>query len=467
MQVPLISGAYADQTAGWRTAYPRNMIPVPKEQGISKGYFRPGEGLEVFAGAAPGVDRGAIVWRGQCYRVMGTKLVSVSASGVISVLGDVGGSGHVTFDYSFDRLGIGSGGNLFYWDGTLLTEVTDPDLGTVVDVLWVDGYWLTTDGVNLVATELNDPTSINPLKYGSSEADPDAVVALWKLRNEVHAINRYTTEVYDNVGGNGFPLQRIDGALIECGAIGTHATCLYGGSIAVLGGARNEPPSVWLIGGGNRIPLATSEIDQILAGYSEEQLKAALLEARTWRKHEWLYVHLPDRCLVFDIVATKVLGESVWFSLDSGVLIAQQYRAQHWVWCYDEWLAGDPAGNAVLKSTDAHSMHLGQSVGWDLQTAMFYNAGRGAVIHELELVALPGRVAFGADPQVWTSYTVDGETWSMERPVGAGVQGDRAKRLRWLQQGLLSNYRAQRFRGTSDAHLSVSRLEAQVEPLGV
>ncbi len=47
---------------------------------------------------------------------------------------DVGFGAQATLDYSFDRLAVASGGNLFYFDGSNLTEVTDPDLGYVVDM---------------------------------------------------------------------------------------------------------------------------------------------------------------------------------------------------------------------------------------------------------------------------------------------------------------------------------------------
>ena len=79
-----------------------------------------------------------------------------------------------------------------------------------------------TDGEFLIVTELNDPFSVSPLKYGSSEADPDPVKAILKLRNEPYALNRYTIEVFDNVGGEGFPFQRIEGAQTQTGkAAGT------------------------------------------------------------------------------------------------------------------------------------------------------------------------------------------------------------------------------------------------------
>ena len=71
------------------------------------------------------------------------------------------------------------------------------------------------------------------------------------------------------------------------------------------------------------------------------------------------------------------------------------------------------------------------------------------------------------DPIIWTQYSLDGETWSMElnTRIKAGTQGERLKRIVWLQQGSMRNWRIQRFRGTSDAQLSIARLEARLEPL--
>ena len=110
--------------------------------------------------------------------------------------------------------------------------------------------------------------------------------------------------------------------------------------------------------------------------------------------------------------------------------------------------------------------HYGQAIGHEFGVPMIYVDGNGAIVHELELVALPGRgVALGADPVVWTSYSLDGETFSQERTARCGKQGERNKRIAWRTQGNLKNYRIQRFRWTSDAHMSVARLEAQLEPL--
>lgn len=465
MQIPILNGIYADQVADFRTSYPRNMVPVPKSQGISTGYLKPAEGIALFATGPGGVDRGGENWSGSCYRVQGTKLIRVHSDGSVVTLGDVGPGGQVTMDYSFDVLAIASGGRLYYWDGVTLQQVTDPDVGYVVDVLWIDGYFMVTDGTSLAVSDLNDRMSFNPLKYGSSEADPDPVNGLLELTEEVYALNRYTIEVFENVGGDNFPFSRNKAAMIPKGAIGTHACCVFMDAIAFLGGGRNEAPSIYVGISGQAAPLATREIEIVLQGYTEDQLSTVVIEAKVSKAHQHLLVHLPDVTWVYDGAASKVVGEPVWFSLDSGVVAPSVYKARGLVWCYDRWLVGDPTSSRVGQLVDSVSTHWGDVTGWNFGTMILYNEGNGAVVHELELVGLPGRVALGLDPVIWTSYSLDGETWSLERPVKVGQQGERGKRIAWRKQGKMRSYRMQRFRGTSDAHMSIARLNAEIEAL--
>lgn len=466
VQIPILNGIYTDNGPDFRTSYPVNMVPVPKGNGISEGFLRPSDGI-VSNGTGPGTDRGGINWNGICYRVMGSKLVNISSTGAVSILGDVGNDGLlVTMDYSFDRLAIASNGNLFYWSPTLgLIQVTDPDLGLVLDVVWVDGYFMTTDGESIVVTELSDPTQVNPLKYGSSEVDPDPVVALLKLRNEIYALNRNTIEVFDNVGGDLFPFQRIDGAQIEKGVIGTHGCCIFMETVAFLGSGFNEAPGIYMGANANATKISTQEIDQILLDYTEAQLALVKLEARNDKAHQHLYVHLPDRTLVFDAAATQEMNQPVWFTLTSSITGFSKYRAQNLVWCYDKWLVGDPTDNGIGYFVDTISTHWGQTVRWEFGTTIVYNEGRGAIFSELELVSLTGRVPLGADPTISTSYSVDGETWSQQKFIKAGKIGQRQKRLVWFQQGWMRNWRIQRFQGTSDAHIACARLEARIEAL--
>jgi hypothetical protein len=468
MNIPILSGVFTDTAPDFRQSYPVNMVPVALKNGISNGYLRPGDGIVQFA-SGPGVDRGGVEYDGICYRVMGTKLVTVSSNGAITILGDVGGPTNqlVTFTYSFDLLAIASGGRLYYWNPAtqVLAQVTDPDLGTVLDVAWVDGYFMTTDGEFLVVTELTDPFDVNPLKYGSSEIDPDPIVALVKLRNEIYAINANTIEVFDNIGGSFFPFQRVDGAQVQKGAVGTHACCEFMQRVAFVGGGRNEAPSVYLAANASTEKIATREIDQILEGYSEAVLSQILLESRVEKDHTFLYIHLPDRTLVFDGMTSAALQQPVWFVLTSTTVGFAQYRARNFVYCYDKWIVGDPQTANLGFVSDQISSHWGQTVRWEFGTVIVYNESNGAVFHQMELVSLTGSVALGQNPTISTAYSTNGQAYSQDRFIKVGTTGTQAKRLVWFQQGFMRNWRVQRFRGTSDAHISVARLEVQLEAM--
>lgn len=466
MQIPILNGIYTDSTPELRTAYPVNLVPVPKASGISNSFLRPGDGI-VSNGTGTGIDRGGINWRDRLYRVMGTKLVEINSAGTVTTLGDVGGPTDqlVTFDYSFDQLAIASGGRLYYWNETTLTQVTDPDLGVVLDFCWVDGYFMTTDGEFLIVTELTDPTQVNPLKYGASEVDPDPVVALLKLRNEVYALNRNTIEVFDNVGGELFPFARIDGAQIQKGVIGTQGCCIFIERVAFLGSGRNEAPAIYVGATAVTEKISTQEIDNLLLQYTEAQLALVKLEARNDKNHQHLYVHLPDRTIVFDASASKDLQTPVWFTLISTLDGFAQYRARNMVWVYDKWMVGDPQSTSIGYLVQDIGSHWGQQVRWEFGTLIVYNQSNGALFSELELVSLTGSVVLGKNPQISTSYSLDGQSYSQEKFISVGTIGNRKKRLAWFQQGHMRNWRIQRFRGDSDAHVSYVRLEAQIEAL--
>lgn len=465
MRIPIMNGIYTDTSPDYRVSYPRNYMVVPRQLGLSNGYLRPMDGI-VQLGTASGSDRGAIRWKDAHYRVMGHDLLRIAEDGTATVVGTIPGSGQVSMNYSFDRLGIAADGKLFYYNGFAVQQVTDPDLGSVIDVEWVDGYFMTTDGTNLVVTELTDPTQVNPLKYGSSEADPDPIRALVKVGNEIHALNQHTIEVFQNVGGNTFPFQRIEGAMIQKGVVGTHACSRFMDALAFVGNGREGSPAVWLGAGGQAAELSTREIAEILQTYTEQQLATCVVEAREDKSHKLLYIHLPDQTLVYDGASSRDVDEKVWFILDSGSGPAKsQYRLRNHVFCFNKWYAADPTSGAYGRLDRNISTHYGSDVASGFDTVIIYNEGMGGVVHDLELIGLPGSVPLGVNPTVWNSYSTDGKTFSVERPVLAGAQGNYNKRIAWRRQGKFRHWIIQRFRTTSSANIPFARLEAQIEPL--
>jgi Phage stabilisation protein. len=204
MQIPLLTGIFTDNQADFRANYPRNMIPIALDQGISTGYLRPADGIialnvtedfaiiardgsqiiarngdEIFArsfdnglGIGPGINRGGILWEGEIYRVMGTEFVSIAQDGTVTTIGTIPGTNRVTMTYSFDKLAIVAEPDAYLYDGSTLTQITDPDLGSVKDGIWIDGYFMFIDDEFIIISELTDPFAIDPLKYGSSRGRP-------------------------------------------------------------------------------------------------------------------------------------------------------------------------------------------------------------------------------------------------------------------------------------------------------
>lgn len=451
----------------FRQSLPKNMSPVAMDTGIAAGYLRNANGLVRFTpNDAPGLGRGGILWRNECYRVMGEVLCKIKEDGSIEQLGFVGNDGkRVTLDYSFDRLIIVSALKLYYWDGLTLTQLSDVDLGNSLDAVWLDGYTVSTDGSFIVHTELNDPLAVDPFKYGSSEIDPDPIVGLLEVRNELYALNRFTIEVFDNVGGEGFAFQRNEGATIPKGIIATHAKAILGDSFAFVGGGKNETCGVYVASNGRAIKISTREIDQVLEGYTDVELRGIICESRTNEGNEEFLVHLPSSTYVYDLTSSIQLKTPVWYSLHSDALAIEAYRAVNFTLCYGEWLCDDTISPFVGRLTKDATTQYGNLVGWEFNTQLLYNKSNGAIVHKLELVGINGRVSAGVDPRIFCSFTDDGIQWSDERVTRGGERGKYNLRPAFMQCGMFKNYRSYRFRGADDAFYAIATLDATLEPL--
>lgn len=474
LPIPIFQGAYVDPVGDFRTSYPLNLQPVAKKTGIDNVYLRTTEGATLF-GTLPGRERGGIEWNGVLYRAAGSKLVAISAAGVPNVLGDIGDDGFdAVFTFSFDRLAIASNGILWYWQppGSTnpgLTQVTDVDIGVVKWVLWIAGYFAVTDGNTIAVTELNDPYSVNPLKYGSAEASPDKIQMLLRINNNLVAVGSLTVEFFQNIGGNLFPFQRLPSALIERGAVSPWAVALYNQTFAFVGRGINETLAVYMAAPGSSVKISTADIEAALqeAG-GVAALSSMHIESRVDKGMQLLYVHLPTKTLVYDIEATSLLQMPIWFTVASGTDGASAYRCRNFIRVYDKWVFGDIVSNQTGYLDNTKPTQFAARVPWQFDTMFAYNGGKGAIIHTLELVHNPGSA--GSPAQYTVQSSDDGRTFSMPDPAGADdpeLQGDTSLRTWWNGVAMFDNRVVLRLRGLNDVPDAFAHLNAEVEPLGV
>lgn len=468
-QISILSGFTADAGVDLRSSYPKNLVPVPAETGVSAGYLRTAEGLTQHSkanAAITGRGRGGYFWKGVAYWVIGSSLCRMTDAGEMTVIGSVGDDGlDVSFTKSFSLMAIASAKGLYYWNGSTLTKVTDSSLGPCIDVVWMDGYFVSTDGTSLIVTDLNNPMSVNVLRYGSSEADPDPIVGVLKLRQELYAFNRNTIEVFDNVGGTGFPFARNVGAMIEKGAVGTQMFCRFDQVLAFVGGADDEPCSVYLGSGGAATKIATREIEDVLLEYTESELATSSLVARMSRRHQNLVISLPRHTLVYDAAASIVLEAPIWYTLHSSSDLLTPFHGRHFLFAYNKWFVDDRNLPRIGLLDKNIFTQYGDDVGWQFNTVLIYNESRAGIMHGVELIGTPGRASLGSDPHLFFSWTTDGLTWSQERFISMGKQGQRAKRLAFRPKVRFEQFMGLRYRGANACIVSFMRLEAALEPL--
>lgn len=459
--IPLLSGLQSNQQAEFVQVFPSNLEPISLENGISHGQLKTSPGAVIVANGS-GPDRGGIIFNDLQYRIMGTKLVSVSSANVLTVLADVGAGGKCGFALGFGRLAIRSATRLYYWDGATLVQVTDPDLGQCIDLAWLDGQFFSTDGTYIIATDIADPTNINPVRYGSAESDPDMVVGLLPLRGEMYVFGSSSIEVQNYVGGANFPLQSNPGATIPIGCVGPLAKTLFAASFAFVGAARNDAPAVWIAEGGGATKISTRAIDKLLA--AEPNPSAIQLERRVSDDEQRLIVHLSDRSVMFLLNASTALGEKVWEYLYSGQGMDKPYRLRNSLYAYGSWYVGDTESSALGTLTSDSGEHFGEAVGWTFLTSFIYAGAKGFIVHSLELIGLPGRGQTGP-ATVFMSYSSDGQQWSQERAISLGDPNERTKRIQFRPHHRCSNYLAIKFRGDSSALAGWASLEGGIEPL--
>ncbi len=483
-QIPLASGSYTDVGAEFRTSYPRNLVPVIKNTGISKMFLRSAEGLTRFDVNAPvltGYDRGAIVWQGVCYRVIGTNFVSVDASGTVTVLGQLPDDGNpvvMAHGYTNQGIGIISAKTLWFYttqtpkvNVTLplpaLQQCTDPNVGKPIDLLWFAGYFVLTDGTDCYVTQLANQFTFNSQLFGSDSNASDPLNALLKFRNELYMCNRYTIAVFDNTGGTGFPFTQNPGATIQKGVIGPYARTLTSQGFSFVGSADGEAPSVWLsVGLGVATKIATREIEMLLAQYTETQLySGAALEYRAEKEQQFIYLQLPDYTLAYDVAGSQTAQQPIWFMLDSSADGNGTWRACRPVYCYGKFLVGDKFDQRIGFIDPTTAAQYGTNARWQFDTIFAHNQGKGFSVNSLEIIGTLGHAALNEQDTVSMQYTNDGRMWSTPRYISMGSQGQANKRAQWRPKHFFRNFRGYRFAGFNAAPVSIAAIQAEGEPL--
>lgn len=422
VQAPIIKGDAVDTNADYRDALLVNMLAVLRPIRGASGYILSHPGL-VELGQGSGIDRAGI-WNERLQehlRVSGTDLISLSTSGTATTIGTISGTDRPSLAYSFNTQAIVADGKMWLYDGSTLSPVTDVNLGNPIDITWIDGYYFLTDGEFLYHTDLTDESSIDPLQTRTSEFSPDPTLAVDKTSdNQVIVFNRYSTEYFENVATENFAFRRIKGKALKAGIVGTHCETELNGTFFILGGGKEESPSIHFLTSGTYQSVATREIDKILASYSESELSEAVLETRVEDRDQFIVVRLPRQTLLYNHTIAKSMGlSSAWTIVKSQVVTDGAWRGVNGV--YDPripcWVYGDNLDATIGCLDNSVASQYGEDV-----ESIFYTPLipiENASVNQIEIDTLPGHQIDPDKVTIAVSFTYDGVThqkeyWNLE-----------------------------------------------------
>jgi hypothetical protein len=381
------------------------------------------------------------VFDGDLFAVAGTTLYrGTEAIGAVA-LGSV-----AKFAASDTQLVVVVGGVAYCYDGDTLEAIDMPDDQTVVDVALAGDrfYFPVVEDVGRVYfSDLADATTVQSLNFFTIDAQPDGVVGVTAVNEQVIFFGRTTTEFWQPTGDADAPLIRSQGTTQSKGTVSAR-------SIVAADNRR------WFIGDDLKIYTAGTPHQRV----SNHALEEALRQCDTPGQIVGFAVTFDGN----DLVCWNVPGQGTY---------AYHIETQTWA----QWTThGD-----VMFRCDTACLVEGVAYLGDRITGTVYTLDheRMDADEPIEFVATciapPGIIAVleldcavgvglqdNSDALVEMRYSTDrGRTWTAWRPTSLGLVGQYEARPRWRRLGLSRHERIIEFRVTSPVMVSLAGVNVQ------
>ena len=454
-ELSIASGFYESDSLPFNAQRCVNLIPVASESDDSslsnRALFTP-PGIKDELTATSGFSRGCQVMAGVPFFVVGNKLHSFTNNHVISTHGTIPNSDRVSMANNGSKLVIVvDTGESYVWDGSTLTQITNTNYRLSSSVVFKDGFFVFSalDGTVFFNSALNDPLSFDALDFGTAEINPDKITALHVNHNELFVCGDNTIEMFQNIGGSGFPFQRIAGANIQKGVIAKHSLVEFDNTFYFLGNGESELPAIWAVTSSNSVKkISTSPIESVIQNYADEDIKKSFAYSYTI-DGQFIYgitiqSQTNSRTFEYNATTSALVGRPVWYERQTGASDAR-WRAQCFVKAYGKFYVGDDRTSKIGVLDKAEFQDYGDEI-IRYKTSSPFRVGKSRQIWgDLELMLETGNsitTGQGSDAKIWMQFSDDGgRTWSNEFHRSTGKIGEYKKRVVWRRLGMVPRQR--------------------------
>ena len=476
--IPLPMGFYTSESLPFSAQRCVNWIPtVPESAALNDRALLQPPGIKEFANVEVATNRGSWNMQEVPYFVNGGSLLSVSFAGVTTSHGAIEGSSRVSMADNGQYLVIVvNGGASYVFDNTddSLKQITDPDFRPSSSVVFKDGFFVFTssDGEVFFNSALNDPFTYDALDFGSAEINPDRIIAAHVNHNELFICGLETIEMFQNIGGVGFPFQRIPGGNIQKGVHARSSLIEFDNTFCFAGGGLNERTAIWKVSGSSSAgKISTDAIDSEIQKFNRDEVANAFamtysLRGQFFAIFTFESTRIPSRTFVYNATASNLAGQHVWFEHQSGVK-DNRWRVQSIVAAHGKLLLGDQSSGLIGEFDRDTYTYYGELIFRSMATRPFNTGGIAAFFGTLEATFESGvglTLGQGSDPCVRMDFSDDGaRTFSSEFSRSIGKIGEYTKRSVWNRQGRLPVSRVLRLTVTDPVKANLLRLAATPE----
>jgi hypothetical protein len=452
MQIPLIGPSYTERSPDLNAQTCVNLFPVsggPDGSSVSALYGTPG--LKTFTIIGTSAIRGSHVFGKNLFTVSGNTLYRVSAGGVTTSVGTLSSeNGPIRFADNGNVFMLVDGARGYLWDGASLELITDngfpgldvngdpvPDEKAPSQVVFLGGYFIFDNpqqpGQFMVSTlYATDPADmVAALDYATAEADPDGLIALAAVGDQLWLLGENTTERWYH-SGDVLPFSPVGGGRMDRGCAAARSVARAGESLLWLATDRVGRVQVVASSGGNASPVSTPALEFALSGYP------SIDDARAYAYHQdghlFYVLTLPsgDATWVFDLTTNMWHRRAGWKAPNW-----TRHRGDTYTFFAGKHLVGDH-GSGKLYQIDLNSYtDDGDTIRRERTAPVISANGSRIFFHGLELELETGIAnSTTPNPMVALDWSDDGgHSWSHDALADLGAVGEYDTPVRFSRLG--------------------------------
>ena len=425
--------SYQDRSRPLSSQETRNwyheVVPSGKNQFVIKSF----PGQTVFGSVVAGADRNGTNMAEVEFRVVGNTLYQIGSAGTHTSRGTIPGAARCIFANDGVNLFIVTGTSVFWYDGSTVVQVTDPDIDGSKAVTIINNQFVYTKDTLYVVSDVGDGSSASGLNAAGAEVSPDNLVRAYTFDQVVYLLGERTVQLIYNSGVGSPPFDNVEGSLISVGCSAIHSVVNTKDFIYWLGSDR----SIYRARGGAEERISSTAIANAVEGYAK--VDDAFAYTFVFQGKEFYAIDFPDAGQTWCL--NEELGTDGWFELSAGTE-GGDYNIASLVNVFGKNLIGDKStgdlyeldinrfdnNGAVYQRRRVLASISGENIG---------HRGKRVEMSRFELIMETGVgliTGQGEDPKIMLEYSIDGgKSWREGDWLRIGRLGETDLLVEWWQ----------------------------------